>query len=121
MSGESLNHHWCEGSLLPQAVLKHVVSRNFILKNSVHSTVLQYLAKNKEVCGIVSYLIFTLLLKGKFQHVGHKWVICGSYQIALWIMITLSTQIHHISDIFLFITNQTILTNGNNTLNISSY
>ena len=24
--------HWCETSLLPQAVLKHVVSRDFIVK-----------------------------------------------------------------------------------------
>ena len=24
--------HWCEASLLPQAVLKHVVSRDFIVK-----------------------------------------------------------------------------------------
>ena len=27
-----LNHHWCETSLLPQAILKHVVSRDFIVK-----------------------------------------------------------------------------------------
>ena len=32
----ALNHHWCETSLLPQVVLKHVVSRDSILKNSVH-------------------------------------------------------------------------------------
>ena len=31
-------HHWYETSLLPYAVLKHVLSRDFIPKNSVHGT-----------------------------------------------------------------------------------
>ena len=32
----TLNHHWwCETSLLPQAVLKHVAPRDFVLKKSV--------------------------------------------------------------------------------------
>ena len=28
----TLNQYWCETSLLPQAILKHVVSRDFIVK-----------------------------------------------------------------------------------------
>ena len=28
----ALNHHWCETSLLPQAILKHVVSRDLIVR-----------------------------------------------------------------------------------------
>ena len=28
----ALNHHWYETSLLPQAILKHVMSRDFIVK-----------------------------------------------------------------------------------------
>ena len=31
----ALNRHWCETSLLPQAILKHVVSRDFFVKNLV--------------------------------------------------------------------------------------
>ena len=34
----ALNHWWYELSLLPQAAMKHVVSRDFILKKSVHGT-----------------------------------------------------------------------------------
>ena len=33
-----LNHCWYETSLLPQAVVNHVVSRDFTLKKSVHGT-----------------------------------------------------------------------------------
>ena len=28
----ALNQYWCETSLLPQAILKHAVSRDFIVK-----------------------------------------------------------------------------------------
>ena len=51
------NHHWCETSLLPQAVLK----QDFILKNSVLGTNL-YPAKNEEIYDIVAYLIFHVIL-----------------------------------------------------------
>ena len=57
----ALNHHWCETILLPQAVLKHVVSRDFILKNSV--------------CGTSS-------VSRRNTQVGHLWItsglLCGS-------------------------------------------
>ena len=70
----ALNHHWCEISLLPQAVLKQVVSRDFILKNILCMRLVLYPAKNKE---IYAYLVFpchfTSLLKGKLQHMGHEW------------------------------------------------
>ena len=31
----ALNHHWCEASQLSQAVLKHMVSKDFILKSTI--------------------------------------------------------------------------------------
>ena len=34
----TLNHHWCETSLLPQAVLKHVMPKDFFVINLVHVT-----------------------------------------------------------------------------------
>ena len=62
--------------------LKHMVSEDFIFKESLQGPVL-YPAKNEEIYGIVPYQQFschvTLLLKRKLQHVGHKWVICGSH------------------------------------------
>ena len=31
-NSQTMVDHWCETSLLPQAILKHVVSRDFIVK-----------------------------------------------------------------------------------------
>ena len=31
----ALNHHWCKASHLPQAALKHMVSKDFILKSTI--------------------------------------------------------------------------------------
>ena len=45
-----LKYHWYETSLLSQAVLKHVVSKDFIFKRPV-----LYPAKNEEIYGIVPY------------------------------------------------------------------
>ena len=53
----ALSHHWCGISLLPRAVLKHMVSRDFILKNSVHGTS-SVSCKTKQNYSTVSYLIF---------------------------------------------------------------
>ena len=49
----ALNHHWYEASQLPQAVLKHMVSKHFILKSTI-------LPIKNEIYGIVSHLSFPL-------------------------------------------------------------
>ena len=46
----ALEYHWYETSLFSQAVLKHVVSKDFIFKKSVQGMVL-YPAKNEEIYG----------------------------------------------------------------------
>ena len=76
----ALNHHWYETSLLPQAVLKHVVPFSRIMCTGP----VLYPAKNEETHGIVSYLIFpyhfTLSLKRKYlghAQEGHMWVTSG--------------------------------------------
>ena len=66
-SGKYTEPSWCKTSLLPQAVLKHVVSRDFILKNSVHRTS-SVSRKIPWHCFIRIWYIqchFTLLLKRK--------------------------------------------------------
>ena len=47
-----LKYHWCEISLLSQAVLKHVVSKDFFIKKSMQWMAL-YPGKNEEIYGIV--------------------------------------------------------------------
>ena len=51
-----------------------------------------YCAKNEEIYGIVPRQNFsryvTLLLKRKLQHVGHKWILCGSHpdcSVSQWV------------------------------------
>ena len=62
------------------AVLKHVISKDFIFKKSVQGTGFCTLpSMKKSIYGIVLIKNFSLLSKRKFQHVGHKWVICGSH------------------------------------------
>ena len=72
----ALKYHWC---LLFQIVLKHVLSKGFIFKKSVQGTG----SKNKEIYGFVPHQKFFMscyiTFKKKLQHVGHKWVICGSH------------------------------------------
>ena len=67
----TLNHHWYKTSLLPQVVLKHVVSRDFILKILCVGPVL-YPAKSEEIYGTALYLIFpcyfTLLNQASAGH-----------------------------------------------------
>ena len=53
----ALKYHWCETSLLSQAVLKHVsdpVSKDFIFY--AREQLVLYPAKNEEIYGIVPYL-----------------------------------------------------------------
>ena len=76
----ALKYHWCETSFLSQAVLKHVVSKDIIIKKFLQGMAL-YPATNEEIYGIVYMYIKCLcqVTKRKLQHVGHKWVICGSH------------------------------------------
>ena len=75
-----LNHCWYETSLLPQAILKHMVSRDWLSKTLCMGPVL-YLKKSMALYRIF-LCHFALLLKRKLQHVDHKWVtsrlLCGS-------------------------------------------
>ena len=83
----SLKYHWCETSSLSQAVhavLKHAVSKYFTFKKSMQGTgsvaILPRMKKSMTLFHIKNFSCHvTLLLKRKFQHVGHKWVICGSH------------------------------------------
>ena len=84
----ALKYHWCETSSLSQAVLKHDsgVQRFHLQEVYAREQPVLYPAKNEEIYGIVKFHIYqkkfschTLLLKRKLQHVGHKWVICGSH------------------------------------------
>ena len=76
----ALKYHWCETSLLSQAVLKHVVSKDFIFKKSVKGPVL-YSAKNEEIYGIVPHQKFFMSCYITFKK---KTLTCGS-QVA-WVM-----------------------------------
>ena len=75
---------------MSQAVLKHVVSKDFIFKKSMHARD-WYPAKNEEPMALFHIKIFhvmlaTLLLKRKYQHVGH-------IQIFLWSVGQMSQQV----------------------------
>ena len=81
-----LKYHWCETSLLSQAVLKHVVSKDFILcKGPV-----LYPAKNEEIYGIniAPYQNFFMSCYLTFKNFN-MWVTSGSYvghiRIVLWV------------------------------------
>ena len=115
----ALKYHWCETCLFSsQAVLKHVVSKNFIFKKSVQGTSSVSCQKwrNLKHCSIpkifhaywdcisllsnnllissfrfqanlrmsAAFFLYIVMLhwlhvKRKLQHVGHKWVMCGSH------------------------------------------
>ena len=75
----ALKYHWCETSLLSQAVLKYVVSKDFIFKKSVQR-IGSVSCQDEEIYGVVLYQKFFMLFYiATFQHVGHKWITCGSH------------------------------------------
>ena len=79
-----LKYHWCETSLfLAQAVLKHVVVKDFIFKKSVQGTGSSlYPAKNEEIYGIVPYQKFFMscYISYTFNKENfNMWVTGGSY------------------------------------------
>ena len=83
-SDEYTEYHWYETSLFSQAVLKHVVSKDFISKKFLQGIISVSCQewRNRWHCSISKFyhvILYTLLLKRKLQHVGHKWVICGSH------------------------------------------
>ena len=74
----ALKYHLCETSLsLSQAVLKHVVSKDFIVKKSVQGAVL-YPAKNEEIYGIVNFSCHVTLSTFKKENFN-MWVTSGSH------------------------------------------
>ena len=70
--------------LIILTVLKHVVSKDFIFKKSLHTMdwfcILPRMKKSMALFHIKNFSCHvTLLLKRKLQHVSHKWVICESH------------------------------------------
>ena len=80
----ALKYHWCETSLLSQAVLKHVVSKDFIFKKSVHKGSVLYPAKNEEIYGMVPYQKFFMSCYITFKK---KTSTCGSQVSHIWIVL----------------------------------
>ena len=72
---------WYETILLShQAVLKHMVSNDFIFCARDRFCILPRMKKSMGLFHIKSFSCHvTILLKRKLQHVGHKWVMCGSH------------------------------------------
>ena len=85
-------YHWCETSLLSQAVLKHVVSKDFTFKKSVQGTgsVCTLPRMKKSMIGIVPYqklfMSCYITFKKKTSTCGSQ---VGSYvghiRIVLWV------------------------------------
>ena len=78
----ALKYHWCENSLLSQAVLKYAVSKHFILKKSVQGTGSVF---DQECRNLWHHSISKDSLN---MIVGHKWVIAiyvGHIWIVLWV------------------------------------
>ena len=103
----ALKYHWCETSLLSQAVLKHVVSKYFIFKKSVQGTGSESCQKLRNLWHCSISTIFHVMLQRNLQHVDHKWVICGSHpdcSVGQWVKWVnrcdpLSTLIHNTSQL----------------------
>ena len=84
----ALKYYWCETSLLSQAVLKHVVSKDF--NSSLCKGLVLYSAKNEEMYGIVPYQkIFRSCYITFKKENFNMWVTSGSYvghiRIVLWV------------------------------------
>ena len=83
-SVNTLNHYWCETSLLPQAVQEYSVQRFHSQEVcawdqfSILPRTKKYPAKNKEIHGIFhTRIILSFCIKMELQHMGHKCVICS--------------------------------------------
>ena len=71
----AVNHRWCETSLLHEAVLKHVVSRYFILKNLCKGPVLY----DEEIYDTVAYLQILRHFTSKMKTSANESdMLCGS-------------------------------------------
>ena len=75
----ALNHHWCETRLLPQAILKHVVSREISFSVSLYMGSVLF-------CSIISYQNFQCyncfeIISIKLKHV--MWVTSGL--LCVWV------------------------------------
>ena len=80
----ALKYHLCETSLLPEAVLKHAVSKDFIF---LYNGPVLHPAKNEEIYRIVPYQKCFMSCYITFKR---KTSTCGSYvghiRIVLWVM-----------------------------------
>ena len=67
--------HWNITGVKPVTVLKHVVSRDFILKKCLSMWTVQYPVKNKEIYGIALYqnLFCKKETSARGSQVGHMW------------------------------------------------
>ena len=98
--------HWivigaCEISLLPQVVLKHVVSRDFILKKFVHGTnsvsclewkSLWYCFISEFSMSFLHYCTFKEKISTCVSKMGHIILLCGSVGVNRYdLLSTLST------------------------------
>ena len=73
----ALNHHWCETRLLPQAVLKHLVSREISFSESLYMGSVLF-------CNIISNQNFQCcfeILSVKLKHA--MWVTSGL--LCVWV------------------------------------
>ena len=80
-----LKYRWCELNQLIFSSCFEVYMwyPKISSSRSLHKGLVLYPAKNAKSIALFHTKIFscyvTLLLKRKLQHVGHKWVICGSH------------------------------------------
>ena len=71
--------HWIITGVKPVTVLKHVVSRDFILKKCLSMWTVQYPIKNKEIYGIALHqnlfcIIFKKETSARGSQVGQMWI-----------------------------------------------
>ena len=87
----ALNHHWCETTLLPQAVLNYVMSRDFIVKKYVQLRdqfcILTRMNKSMTLFYIRIFSVFALLCNtSACQLQVHESYVChNDIWIAQWV------------------------------------
>ena len=78
-------YYWCEFSLLSQAVLKHVVSKDFIFKKLVQGTGSARMKKSMALLHIKKFSCHATLATFKKKtstcgsQVGHMWITSGLF------------------------------------------
>ena len=78
----ALKYLWCETNLLSQAVLKHVVSEDYIFKKSVQETDFVSSQEWRNLSYQKNFICFKMKTSTFGLQVGHMWVtsglLCGS-------------------------------------------